>query len=396
MGKIPVYIVNEDQKTILTLSKVISKVMPTADIYTAHAGDEAWKILREENHVAIIIASVKLQGVNGWDLLKKIREKDAIKESYVFFVTSAVENNKNIKALQNGLDDFLKLPFSLDQLMAKLRSAERIVNMKINIGSNENQIEELNKELVETHESMVAQLIEIIDQKLPEHVSKALRIQEAAIWIATKLGDFEENEIKIIGKAARLCFAGLLYLPDNMIKTPVLKNGFATNETMRAVPANAKKLIARLKDYDDVQYIVYHLYENFDGTGIPDSKKAWQIPIGSRIIRVAMDYEQLLEENMNIEGKALDALYHENHRLYDFKIVALFDQYIAAKFHAQEEITIRVNEITEGHILSRNLTTESGLRLLSAGIVLNTEHIEKIREIKKKDPIIGDIYRRNR
>ena len=394
---IPFYIANDEEKVLVTLTKVIAKVFPKSQLFAASGGDEIWKIIKKENMKGIVIASAVMQGLNGWELLDKIRDNPALKDSYYFFVASAVDNDKNIKALQKGVDDFLKQPFSLDQLIAKLRAAERIVSMQTAMDEDKQHIEELQEDLQKSLDNMVEQVVEFIDLRMPEAKEKALRVQGAADWIMRKIDTFKDKEIANVTKAARLCYAGRLYLPDNMLNTPIMKSGIPTNETMKQVPAFTRKLLSKIKDYDDVVYILHHVYENFDGTGFPENKQSWQIPIGSRIIRVASDYEDLLIENRGNEGKALDGLYHENHRLYDFKVVSLFDQYVARTgINKEKEIPISTKEISEGMILTRNITTDSGLRLLSAGLTLNTESIAKIKEIKRSDPIIGDIYIRNK
>jgi len=56
------------------------------------------------------------------------------------------------------------------------------------------------------------------------------------------------------------------------------------------------QLISPLKFLNKSRNILEHLYENFDGSGKPDGQKENDIPIGSRIIRVSNEVDELLSE----------------------------------------------------------------------------------------------------
>ncbi|NLO19015.1 MAG: hypothetical protein GX121_03930, partial [Ignavibacteria bacterium] len=96
--------------------------------------------------------------------------------------------------------------------------------------------------------------------------------------------------------------------------------------------------------------------------------------------------------------KSIEQLTHECNRIYDFKVVALFDQYFAnhlIKSRRSNEMPIRKVELKEGMIISRNIITESGVKLIASGIRLSEESLKKLIEITENDSIIGKIYIRD-
>lgn len=391
------FVVDNDSNNRGTFGRLIEKLFPNIKYELIDDSYKAVNRLKNETRKIILLANINLQVINGMQLLAKVREDERVKESYVMLINQGNDTELNIKAIKQGADDVIFKPFSFDQLITKLRSAVRYTTMMGKIEEANNQIEMLREELEGEVIKMKDNLIDLYLARDPEARTKIQRITDASAWVAKKIGTLNESEIKIIENAAALCFIGKLKLPEAMLKIPIMKNGIATNSTIEKIPFDAKTIISRLKGFEDVAFNVYHVFENFDGSGIPEKIKAWQIPIGSRIIRVAWDYEEQLEQYRGIEFKAMEMIYHESKRLYDFKIVSLFDQYLAnLPANQSREKIVEFKELVESMILSRNIVTESGLKLMSAGLTLNVDAIDKIREIKKSDPIIGDIYIRRK
>ena len=56
-------------------------------------------------------------------VLKKLRENDI--KTPVLFLTAKDSSEDIVEALDSGADDYLKKPFSIDELLARLRSLMR-------------------------------------------------------------------------------------------------------------------------------------------------------------------------------------------------------------------------------------------------------------------------------
>ncbi len=394
---IVIFIVDNEQNNRITFGKLIEKLFPNMKYVLIEDAYKALHSLKNETRKIILLANMNLQVINGFQLMAKVREEEKIKDSYIILVNQGSDNEVNIKAIKMGADDVIFKPFSFDQLITKLRSAVRYVSMLGKIEEANNKINSLEDELYKEVYKMKDNLLDLYLARDPAAGPKIQRITDASVWIANKIGTFSEAEVKIIENAANLCFIGKLKMPETMLGIPVMKNGIVTNATVEKIPGDAKAIVSRLKGFEDVAYNLYHLFENFDGSGFPEKIKAWQIPIGSRIIRVAWDYEEIIDTFRGVESKAMEEIYHESKRLYDFKIVSLYDQYLAnLPINQTREKAVEFKELVESMVLSRNIVTESGLKLMSAGLTLKVENIEKIREIRKSDAIIGDIYVRKK
>jgi len=85
-------------------------------VLTAQNGKEAWDILEAQNiHLAIL--DVMMPVLDGFNLLRKIREHSTIP---VIFLTARTDDMDKVLGLGLGADDYLAKPFSIAELIARV------------------------------------------------------------------------------------------------------------------------------------------------------------------------------------------------------------------------------------------------------------------------------------
>ena len=72
-----------------------------------------------ESDFDLILLDVMLPGMNGWQVLAKLREK---KETPVLFLTARDQVDDRVKGLDLGADDYLIKPFAFSELLARVRA----------------------------------------------------------------------------------------------------------------------------------------------------------------------------------------------------------------------------------------------------------------------------------
>src|ERR1035441_13125 len=87
----------------------------------AHNGDEGLERALQESWSAIIL-DVMLPGLNGFEVLKRLREKSNVP---VLMLTARGEEADRIAGLEVGADDYLPKTFSTRELLARLRAVAR-------------------------------------------------------------------------------------------------------------------------------------------------------------------------------------------------------------------------------------------------------------------------------
>ena len=81
-------------------------------------------------------------------------------------------------------------------------------------------------------------------------------------------------------------------------------------------------------------------------------------------------------------------------KFYDHRIVTLLEQYLAQAGEADSDIkerAVQLRELHEGMVLSRDVFTNSGLKLFTEGTVLTEKYIERVLAHNTSDPILGHI-----
>ncbi|HHU05309.1 MAG TPA: response regulator transcription factor [Clostridiales bacterium] len=108
-------LIADDENDIRNLLK-ISLEENGYTVLTAQNGREAWDILRErEVHLAIL--DVMMPVMDGFNLLRKIREHSTIP---VIFLTARGDDMDKVLGLGLGADDYLVKPFSIAELIARV------------------------------------------------------------------------------------------------------------------------------------------------------------------------------------------------------------------------------------------------------------------------------------
>lgn len=391
-----IYIFEDDPIQSTFLSNVASKFFPKSRVKVAGKLSDIIELLKKASFPAIFLIDVVLEDANGLNVLKKINQIFADKLKFTIVMTAGNDNSVSIEALKLGADDFFQKPILAETLISRLINAKRYINQQVVYAKQQEQIQFLEEEQSKNRERMLKLIYEFQVSKIPVARKHTENIQKAANWIVQKLLE-DESQIERISLASKYVYIGKLFLPDNMINLPVLTNGFVTNENMNKVPGYTRELLSQIPDIDDIINVLTHIWENFDGTGIPDKQKAWEIPLESRILRVAIDYEYFLDKNQGKQNKTIDTLFNEANRLYDFRIIAFYDQYLASlnlrgKSGSTREVPMLVSELQPGYMLSRSIITKNGLKLVSGGTKLNEDNIHKILTINKEEGIIGSIY----
>lgn len=99
-------------------------------LVTASDGAEGWEQFNEHKP-AVVITDWMMPRVDGLELCRRIRG-NAANDGYTYLIVlTALGGKQNyLEAMNAGADDFLTKPFDQDELVTRLRVAERILGME--------------------------------------------------------------------------------------------------------------------------------------------------------------------------------------------------------------------------------------------------------------------------
>ena len=127
----------EDDKDIADL---ISIHLADMNFETEKSGDGKDGLLKAlNNKYRFIILDIRLPGLDGFEICKKIRmEKD---NTPILMVTSKSEEIDKILGLEIGADDYITKPFSIRELIARVKAILRRSEIKPQIENDSENIE---------------------------------------------------------------------------------------------------------------------------------------------------------------------------------------------------------------------------------------------------------------
>lgn len=88
------------------------------DVVPAVNGKIALEKYKSEGPFSAIVLDVNLPELNGFEVLKTIRETDS--HTGILMLTARASDNDRIEGLKNGADDYLTKPFNLEELMVRI------------------------------------------------------------------------------------------------------------------------------------------------------------------------------------------------------------------------------------------------------------------------------------
>ena len=123
-----VLIVDDDTRLSETIVKLLSVIGITAE--TASNGKDALEVLKDRNYT-ILLTDMKMPGIDGMELIKKVNEEFEVS---VIAMTGYTEGYKYVDVINAGASDFIKKPFVVEELEAKIRRiiTERNLRKELN------------------------------------------------------------------------------------------------------------------------------------------------------------------------------------------------------------------------------------------------------------------------
>jgi len=91
------------------------------DVLAAKNGVDGLRILQQE-HPDLVMLDVMMPRMNGWETCKRIRQYSDVP---VIMLTALGQEADKVRGLELGADDFVTKPFSLAELVARVRAALR-------------------------------------------------------------------------------------------------------------------------------------------------------------------------------------------------------------------------------------------------------------------------------
>jgi putative two-component system response regulator len=390
--RIQILIVEDDDAERATLAAVLG-TEHSYDVRLATNGDEALE-LAHENPPDVILSDIYMPGMNGLDLCRNVKSDNRLKESMVILMSSSVDVKDRVEGFDNGVDDYVPKPVHVDELLSRVRASVRVKLMNDELNQERRTLAEMNSVLEESYTGILQLLVQLIGMRIPNATARAERAEAMATWMGHKL-QMEETSLHVLGTAARLHEIGKLSFPDTQLKKDPATWSEEEWIEARNFATFGNLMLASFPKLKEVALLIRHQLENFDGTGYPDKLLHQQIPLGARILRVVNYVERHPVSKTLTKDEQIEKVRKVKGTVLDPFVVQLAEEYLQvvedpAWLVGKRQVSIL--ELQAGMTLAHDLTTGSGVKLLSHDAVVTLGQIERILAHHQVDPIVNSVY----
>ena len=125
-----ILIIDDDRELCALIKRSIQAENIEADF--CNTGKEGLQKLREQEY-QLVVLDVMMPGMDGFETLEEIRKENSLP---ILMFTSKNDSASKVRGLRAGADDYLTKPFSVDELLARLRVTQRRLNLLASDGIN--------------------------------------------------------------------------------------------------------------------------------------------------------------------------------------------------------------------------------------------------------------------
>lgn len=411
----PKVLLVDDEESILNSLRRLLRSQPY-DVLLATSGAQALEMLTQQP-VDLVMSDARMPNMDGATLLAHVHE--LYPATTRIMLTGYADPAAIIKAINEGrINRYISKPWNDDEMLVTLRQAlehqhsERERQRLERLAQVQNdQLKLLNSTLEKHVAARTAELQQTADMldlayeelkhsyvtgtevfsllanlRLPPAKQTNRQIIEL-VRAYCKMHGIDEASSRDLTMAAALYNIGKLSWTDNMMVTPADLLRHTERDRYRGYPKQSESLLMTLDPMKDAARLILHHQERWDGSGFPDRLKGEAIPLGSRLLKLAVDFVELqrgliLERQMNSD-EALLYLRQYAGKLYDPELVEDFIQVCAAFLSdvvlADPDVKVLgTRELAAGMVLARNLNADNGMLLLNAGKVLSELLVDKL------------------
>jgi two-component system cell cycle response regulator len=99
-------------------------------VQTVSDGVKAWAVLEKSDAPQLALLDWMMPGLEGPQVCRKVRELADRPYTYILLLTARGQKDDLLQGLESGADDYLTKPFDSQELRARLRVGERILDLQ--------------------------------------------------------------------------------------------------------------------------------------------------------------------------------------------------------------------------------------------------------------------------
>ena len=152
-----ILLVEDDLMTLTLVSRMLEK--NGYQVVKAHDGEEAWEIIQNEPF-SMVITDWIMPTIDGLELCSRIKaHQKQGNYTYIILLSAKTEVENLRDGLAAGADDFIGKPCEKEELIARVRAAERILTLESQLAERIKELEGANLLIAKSNERMKRDLV---------------------------------------------------------------------------------------------------------------------------------------------------------------------------------------------------------------------------------------------
>ncbi len=306
---VTILIVDDIAENLHVLSELLQ---PQYRVLAATSGEGALRIANSLPKPDLILLDVMMPGMDGYEVLARLRNNPATYDIPVVFLTALVDAGDEERGLQMGASDYIAKPIKpvvvLARVHTQLEAKQARDWLKDQNAVLENEVTRRMTENDHTQQVSIRALAHLAELRDPETGNHILRTQGYVHRLASALQrhprfttTLSKHYIDLLARSAPLHDIGKVGIPDHIL----LKPGSLTLDEWSIMKTHAKLGSDAIEQAEsDIEVPLAFLsvakeiarwhHEKWDGSGYPDGLAGDAIPISARLMAIADVFDALI------------------------------------------------------------------------------------------------------
>jgi CheY-like chemotaxis protein len=372
--------VDDEEHILQSVSRQLRKRFA---VQTASSGDEALVKLREEGPFAVIISDMRMPGMDGIQLLTKV--KDLYPDTVRLMLTGNADQQTATEAVNKGqIFRFLTKPCPTATLVTSIALAQRQYRLLT-----------AEKELLDkTLRGSIKVLSELLGLANPAAFSAGLRIKGLVVEMGQLISLHNIWQLEI---SALMSQIGCITLPTDILNKLYAGRELDANEEEMYLghPQAGAKLLENIPRLETVVGIIENQLKDFAEIEA-NADLSYDVAIGAQILRVAIDHD--FKQFKGLSHNAAVGEMSKVAHCYNPQVFGALKKIKVVEEH-DRVVSLSVNDITVGMIVEENIVARNGIMIAPKGQKITWPVLQGIqnfsRQVGVKEPLVVRLDKSN-
>ncbi len=309
---------NQEKNKLLVVDDIAINRMLLRDLFDesyevleADNGEEALALISEYGEqIAIVLLDLVMPKMDGFAVLKAMRDSGLINQLPVILITSESDDDKVLSSYELGISDLIAKPFNPDIVQRRVNNVidlyshknfleEKLEEQKEILANQDKRLKQINLFLVDA----LATTVEFRDSESGGHIKRISLLTKIFMEMVNDEYKLSDEKIEAIANTAVLHDIGKIGIPDAILLKPgrLTEEEFAVMKTHSIRGSEILKSLDYIPDEEFFRYaydICRHHHERWDGRGYPDGLVGDETPIWAQATALADVYDALTNERV--------------------------------------------------------------------------------------------------